>query len=153
VIRTAVEADQAELFDLYAAVVAEGGAFPRRSPADEAMFREAWIDGKTVVYVAQVEGRLAGSYYLAPNFPGEAGHIANAGYMVHRDFRRRGLGRGLIEHSIATAGELGFDALMFNLVQEENPSHRLYERLGFEIVGRVPEAVGGRDALVYWRRV
>jgi ribosomal protein S18 acetylase RimI-like enzyme len=153
VIRTAVAADHPELFDLYAAVVAEGGAFPRRPPADEAMFREAWIDGKTAVYITQVEGRLAGSYYLAPNFQGEAGHIANAGYMVHRDFRRQGIGRRLVEHSIATAPELGFDALMFNLVFESNPARRLYDQLGFEVVGRVPDAVGGRDALVYWRRV
>ena len=43
--------------------------------------------------------------------------------------------------------------MMFNLVMESNPSRRLYERLGFEAVGRVPEAVGGEDAIVYWRRL
>ena len=42
---------------------------------------------------------------------------------------------------------------MFNMVFESNPARRLYERLGFEAVGRVPEAVGGEDAIVYWRRV
>jgi len=152
VIRSAGDDDLADLFELYAAVVAEGGAFPRRPPADEAMFREAWIDGKTV-YVAEADGRIAGSYYLGPNFQGEAGHIANGGYMVHRDFRGRGIGRRLVEHSIATAPELGYDALMFNLVFESNPSRRLYDSLGFEVVGRVPDAVDGQDALVYWRRL
>lgn len=152
-IALAAESDHAELFELYAMVVEEGGAFPRRPPADESMFREAWIDGKSAVYVARIGTRLAGSYYLAPNFQGEAGHIANAGYMVHGGLRRQGIGRRLVEHSIVTAPALGFDALMFNLVFESNPARTLYDRMGFEVVGRVPEAVDGEDALVYWRRL
>jgi ribosomal protein S18 acetylase RimI-like enzyme len=149
----AAPSDHGELFELYAIVVEEGGAFPRRPPADQVMFRDAWIDGKHAIYVARANGRLAGSYYLAPNFQGDAGHIANAGYMVHPGFRRQGIGRQLVEHSIAAAPALGFDALMFNLVFESNPVRGLYDDLGFDVVGRVPEAVDGEDALVYWRRV
>ena len=73
--------------------------------------------------------------------------------MVAPDFRRRGVGTALVEHSLAEAGRHGFDAMMFNLVIESNPSRRLYERLGFEPVGRVPDAVAGEDAIVYWRRL
>jgi GNAT superfamily N-acetyltransferase len=152
-IATAVDSDHRELFDLYALVVEEGGAFPRKPPADEATFRDTWIEGKTGVYVARSGGALAGSYHLVPNFVGLAAHIANAGYMVVPSFRRRGVGRAPVEHSLEEARRLGFDAMMFNLVQEKNPSRKLYEQLGFEVVGRVPEAVGGEDALVYWRRL
>ena len=152
-IAPAVEADHDELFDLYALVVEEGGAFPREPPTDEATFREAWIDGKTGVYVARSEGALAGSYHLVPNFGGLAAHIANAGYMVAPEFRRRGVGRALVEHSLAEAARQGFDAMMFNLVFESNPARRLYEQLGFEVVGRVPDAIGGEHAVVYWRRL
>lgn len=41
--------------------------------------------------------------------------------------------------------------MQFNLVFASNPARRLYERLGFQAVGRVPEAVGGEDAIIYWR--
>jgi ribosomal protein S18 acetylase RimI-like enzyme len=152
-IRAADADDLDDLFALYAQVVVEGGAFPRDPPADEATFRKGWIEGKTGVYVAHIDGSLAGSYHLLPNYDGTAGHIANAGYMVAPEFRRRGLGRALVEHSLAEAGRQGFDAMMFNLVIESNPSRRLYEQLGFEAVGRVPEAIHGEDAIVYWRKL
>ena len=67
--------------------------------------------------------------------------------------RNRGVGSALVEHSLEQARQLGFDALQFNLVFESNPARRLYERLGFEVVGRVPEAIDGEDALVYWRKL
>jgi ribosomal protein S18 acetylase RimI-like enzyme len=152
-IREARDGDTDELFGLYVLVVEEGRAFPAGPPASREQFERAWIREKTAVLVARSGDRLAGSYHVLPNFSGRAAHIANAGYMVHPDFRRQGIGRMLVEHSIAEARRLGFDALMFNLVFESNPARRLYEQLGFEAVGRVPEAVEGEDAIVYWRRV
>jgi GNAT superfamily N-acetyltransferase len=105
------------------------------------------------VAVGRVGDRLAGSYYLKPNFPGRAAHIANAGYFVVAELRGRGIGQLLVEDSLARARTLGFDAFQFNLVFASNPARRLYERLGFEVVGRVPAAVDGEDAVIYWRRV
>lgn len=152
-IRAAESGDHHDLFRIYAAVVEEGGAFPREPPADEQMFREGWFEGMTAVYVAEVDGVLAGSYHLLPNFDGTAAHIANAGYMVARAYRRHGVGRALVEHSLEEARRQGFDAMMFNLVLESNPSRHLYEGFGFRKVGRVPEAIGGVDAIVYWRKL
>jgi hypothetical protein len=34
-----------------------------------------------------------------------------------------------------------------------NPSRRLWVRLGFTQVGRIPSAVAGEDGLIYWRRL
>ena len=151
-IREARAEDVDDLFALFALIVAEGGAFPTEPPASHEDFESAWWR-KSAVIVAHSESHLAGSYYLNPNYGGRARHIANAGYMVQKEFRGRGIGRALVAHSIDEARRLGFDALMFNLVFESNPARRLYERLGFEEVGRVPEAVGGEDAIVYWRRL
>ena len=145
-------ADYDELYAAFAQVVAAGEGYPQ-APGPLAVddFREYWLEKKAVVAVARHEGTLAGSYYLKPNFPGRAAHIANAGYFVVPELRGRGVGAALVEDSMAEARRLGFDALMFNLVFASNPARRLYERLGFEVIGRIPEAVDGEDALIYWR--
>jgi len=41
--------------------------------------------------------------------------------------------------------------VQFNLVFESNPARGMYHELGFEVVGQIPHAVDGEDALIYWR--
>jgi ribosomal protein S18 acetylase RimI-like enzyme len=147
-------ADHDELYAAFSEVVAAGEGYPQPpGPLAVEDFRAYWLDGKSLVAVARHDGALAGSYYLKPNFPGRASHIANAGYFVVTGRRGLGIGAALVEDSFTEARRLGFDAMQFNLVFASNPARRLYERLGFEAVGRVPEAVDGEDAVVYWRRL
>ncbi len=40
---------------------------------------------------------------------------------------------------------------MFNLVQESNPSRRLYERAGFRVIGCIPQVQGDETGLIYWQ--
>lgn len=151
VVAPATPADHGEIFAIWSKVAAEPGVFPRKPPVTESEFRGAWLQGMTTVVAARAGGRLAGSYFLRPAYPGLAGHIANAGYIVAPDLRGRGVGTALAEHSFGEARRNGFDAMLYQLVIESNPSRRLWERLGFEQVGRIPEAVEGEEALLYWR--
>jgi ribosomal protein S18 acetylase RimI-like enzyme len=57
----------------------------------------------------------------------------------------------MVLHSFEQARQLGFDAMQFNLVFASNPARRLYRRLGFLEIGRIPAAVEGEDAIIYWR--
>lgn len=141
------------LFALFSDVVERGEGFPQAPPLTEADFDAAWGSGARLVVAARSSGELVGAYSLKANFAGRAGHIANAGYVVDRAWRRRGVGRALVEDSLIRAGALGFDAMQYNLVFVSNPARRLYEALGFEVTGRVPDAVDGEDALVYYRRL
>jgi ribosomal protein S18 acetylase RimI-like enzyme len=145
--------ERAALFDLFEDVVAKGDGFPHSAPLTHEAFESTWVTQPTLTVCATIDGELAGAYYLKPNFVGRAAHIANAGYAVAARLRGRGVGRCLLEDSLRRAPLLGFDAMQFNLVFESNPARRLYEKLGFEVLGRVPSAVDGEDCLIYWRSV
>jgi len=142
------------LFELFSRIVAALEGYPHAPPLTRAAFDATWVDPVTVVVAARSErGELAGAYYLKPNSPGRAAHIANAGYLVDAPWRGQGIGRRLVEDSIERAPTVGFDAIQFNLVFESNPARRLYEELGWAQIGRVPRAVDGEDAIIYWREV
>ena len=71
----------------------------------------------------------------------------------------QGLGRILVDHSLAQAEREGFLAMQFNYVVSTNaPAVKLYEKLGFDIVGTIPRAFRHRqlglvDAYVMYRRL
>jgi ribosomal protein S18 acetylase RimI-like enzyme len=143
------------LYEAFAEIVAMGEGFPH--DPDVALtyddFADYWLDHKSFVGVATLGGRLAGSYHLKPNFVGRGAHIANAGYFVVRDLRGQGIGERLVRHSMEHARALGFDALQFNAVFASNPARRLYERLGFQVIGTIPDAIDGEAIVIYWRRL
>ena len=119
------ESDQ--LFGLFAEVVAAGEGYPQSPPLTRDEFDATWVRPVTLVVGARqvTGGPLLGAYYLKPNFPGRAAHVANAGYVVAAASRGRGVGRALVEDSIWRAAAVGFDALQFNLVFETNPGRKL----------------------------
>lgn len=153
VLRPLATAERDALFALFSGIVERGEGFPQAPPLTEADFDAAWGTGARLVVAAWSGGELAGAYSLKANFAGRAAHIANAGYVVDPAWRRRGVGRALVEDSLVRAAALGFDAMQYNLVFVSNPARRLYEELGFEATGRVPDAVDGEEALVYHRRL
>lgn len=53
---------------------------------------------------------------------------------VHREWRRRGIGEALLQALIERARVERVPALSLS-VESDNPAVRLYERLGFEVVG------------------
>jgi L-amino acid N-acyltransferase YncA len=142
-------ADLEPLFEMYAAVVEDGGALPAGGASME-VFLEGWIRNRSV-FVAWTGDDIVGSYFVRSNFPAFAAHIAQGGYTVSRQARRRGIGRLMVEDSLQQAARLGYTAMMFNLVLERNPSRSLYESLGFEVIGRIPEAKGEEVGMIYWR--
>jgi GNAT superfamily N-acetyltransferase len=146
---------------LYGVIVEEGSSYPHDRFPDHEEFMDYWFRGKRTV-VAYVPDReqaagIAGAFYLKPNWPGRAGHVANAGFIVAPEWRRKGLGRLLGMMMLEYAKQLGYRSVIFNLVFSENVIARgLWEQLGFRPIGVIPEAVrknGGtyQDAIIMFR--
>jgi GNAT superfamily N-acetyltransferase len=150
-------ADHDELHAAFAAAVAAGEGYPQApdEPVAWQAFRAYWLDPARASVVGRSHdgGDLVGAYTMKSNGVGRAAHVANTGYLVVPEWRGRGAGTALVEHSFDVARALGFDAMQFNFVFDSNPARRLYERLGFELVGRVPEVIDGDAVCIYWRRL
>ena len=138
--------------------IAEAGdtyAFPRDITKSEAV--TLWLHAPRETYVVEEEEQILGTYYIKTNHPGPGDHVCNCGYMVSAEARGRGLATTLCEHSQDIARELGYKAMQFNFVATSNEGAiRLWEKLGFETVGRLPKAFchparGYVDALVLYK--
>lgn len=130
-------------------------ALPRDMPKASAL--AYWTGPDRETFVAEIEGVIAGIYYLRANQAGGGAHVANCGYVTAGDFAGRGIARAMCRDSMARAREQGFRAMQFNLVVSANVGAiRLWETLGFKTVGRLPgafahPALGDVDALVMYR--
>lgn len=157
VLDATTDADIDELLTLFRAIVVADEGYPQHpdEPLTRDDFLTYWIAPAAVGRVARsaFDGRLLGAYTMKPNGVGRAAHVANAGYIVAVDARGRGLGTALVEDSMVAARGAGFDALQFNFVFASNPARRLYERLGFVDVGKVPDVIDGEPVHIYWRRL
>lgn len=140
-LRRATPADQDAVWAIFHAVIAAGDTyvFEPEMPREEAL--SYWFRSDTQTYVAEDEDRIVGTYLLKPNQPGLGAHVANAAFMVAPAARGLGVGRGMGEHCLAEARRLGFRAMQFNFVVSTNePAVRLWQQLGFRIIGTLPQA-------------
>lgn len=143
VIRPAVEEDWPGLWPMWHAVVAAGDTYPYDPETSSEDGRALWFappPAQTFVAVTP-DGRIVGTYRIAPNQSRLGDHVANGSYMVDETVRGQSVGRRLGADSLERARELGYRAMQFNAVVTTNiASLRLWRSLGFIIVGTVPRA-------------
>jgi L-amino acid N-acyltransferase YncA len=140
-IRPATVADHDAIWKIFHEIVAPGDtyAFDPQISREEAL--AYWLRLDTHTFVAENDGRVVGTYILKANQSGPGAHVANAACMVPAAARGKGIGRAMAEHCLNEARRLGFSAMQFNFVISTNESAiRLWQQLGFEIVGTLPGA-------------
>jgi L-amino acid N-acyltransferase YncA len=156
-IREATAQDFEDIWPIFHEIVSAGEtyAYDPRTTREDAF--GIWMTQPHKTFVIEEAGTVLGTCYLKRNQPGLGGHVCNCGYMVSAKARGKGLATSLCEHSQKVAVELGYKAMQFNLVVSTNRGAiRLWEKLGFEIVGRLPKAFmhaseGLVDALVMYK--
>ncbi|MFC5491481.1 GNAT family N-acetyltransferase [Nocardioides caricicola] len=140
------EADWPRVWPFFDEIVQAGEtyAYPLDLTSEQA--RELWTmrpPGQTVV-MGEV-GEVLGSATMGPNRPGRGSHVGTASFMVSPAARGRGVGRALGEYVVQWHRDAGFDAIQFNAVVETNTvAVRLWQSLGFSIIGTVPRAYESR---------
>ncbi|WP_263263062.1 N-acetyltransferase [Pseudomonas sp. RIT-PI-S] len=133
--------DFSRFWPTFHAVVSARQTYAYDPALTEEQARTLWLDLPQHTLVAEEDGVLLGSYYLKANAAGPGNHVCNCGYMVTEAARGRGVARLMCEHSQTLARESGFLAMQFNSVVATNEvAVALWQKLGFEVVGRLPKA-------------
>lgn len=126
----ATEAHIPALQALYRLIVEEGTSYPHCRPLNDEQTRAYWFEGKTTVGAfldrPGDDTELIGGFYLKPNWPGRARLVANAGFMVARAWRNKGLGWLLGAIMLRHARDLGYRGVIFNLVFSVIMRHESY---------------------------
>ncbi|WP_224816517.1 GNAT family N-acetyltransferase [Hasllibacter sp. MH4015] len=157
VIRQAGAADASALSQLLLPVFRAGDTYtvdPDITAADAVAYWTA--PGKTT-FVAERGSQTLGTYYVRANQGGGGDHVCNCGYITASDARGQGIARAMLSHSLDQARAMGFRAMQYNFVVATNTrAVATWEKAGFDIVGRLPDAFhhpadGYVDALVMYR--
>ena len=156
-IRHAQPADFDQIWPILRGVFRAGETYAVDPQISKDQARQYWLEQPRACYVAMDSESVVGTYYIRTNQQGGGAHVCNCGYMVAPQARGMGVARQMCEHSQSQARVLGYRAMQFNLVLKSNAGAvRLWESLGFEIVGTIPAAFrlpSGQDtdAHVMWK--
>ncbi len=83
--------------------------------------------------VALIDGKIVGFQYSASNRQGTGAHLVRI--TVHPSVQGAGVGSVLMKAAVLKYRELGFNRVSLNTQLDNIPSHRLYEKFGFDRTG------------------
>lgn len=158
-IREATPQDHDAVWNIFKQVIAGGDTYVFSPVTPREDLGKLWFAPSMKTYVAEDGDHIAGTYILKPNQIDLGSHIANCGYMVDPEYRGRGLGKLLCEHSLDIAKTLGYKGMQFNIVVSTNESAvYLWKKIGFRIIGTIPGAfkhqvLGFVDAYIMYKEI
>ncbi|MFK7692074.1 GNAT family N-acetyltransferase [Paenibacillus sp. HJGM_3] len=152
-----IEGIQAELANLLVQVVEDGASIGFLPPLGESMAVRYWqqvLATDVILWVARIDDRIVGSVQLHLCGKANGLHRAEiAKLMTSPDYRRRGIGRQLMQEAEDRARQEGRSLLVLD-TREGDPSNRLYSSMGYIEAGRIPgyarSASGELDATILY---
>ena len=160
-IRDAIEADLPGIIEIYNATVptriVTAELEPTTVEARLPWFREHSPD-EHPFWVAESDGRIIGWLDFKKFLPRCAYRgTAEISVYVDEKFGRRGVARRLLEEAIARAPSLGISAMVGLIFAHNEPSLKLFERLGFRRWGLLPRIARlddvQRDLIIVGRHI
>jgi RimJ/RimL family protein N-acetyltransferase len=136
-VRSAVSADASTLVALAEQVGREEGRWilateTWRSVSEERRYlRSVERHPDAAVFVAEVDGRIVARLSLSRDPHPASRHVADLGLMVAEPYRRRGIGKRLLEEAVAWARASGIVKLELHVFPWNEPAIALYESFGF----------------------
>lgn len=156
-IRPATLADVDDIWRIFHAVVAAGDTYTFLPDSPRTNAVDYFLGPGIASWVIEDGRQVIGVYKMIPNGIGLGAHVANASFMVDPTAQGKGAGRAMGEHCLEQAKLAGYEAMQFNFVVSTNTAAvALWKKLGFQIVGTLPQAfnhatLGRVDAFVMHR--
>ena len=145
-IRQATPEDHEQIWDIIRQVIAEGDTYVFSPDSPKEKMLAYWCGEDRHTYVATIDDKVVGTFVIKDNQPDLGSHIANAGYMTSPAASGQGVGKAMGEFSLVVAKQLGYKAMQFNIVIATNQrAVRLWGKLGFKIIGEIPDAFNHRQ--------
>jgi ribosomal protein S18 acetylase RimI-like enzyme len=158
-IRKALPEDETQIWEIINQVISSGDTYVFNPDTPREKMLSYWCGKDKHTYVATIDNKVVGTFIIKDNQPDLGSHIANASYMTSSSSTGQGVGRAMAEFSLEEAKRLGYKAMQFNIVVASNVrAVKLWEKLGFKIIGEIPEAFnhksnGLTNAYIMYRKL
>jgi phosphinothricin acetyltransferase len=93
------------------------------------------------IYIAEIDNIVVGFIYISPYRPGRMAlrQTVEISYFIDKDYRRRGIGKKLVEHMESECIKLGIKTLFAIVIDNNEESKKLLEKFGYEKWGHLPK--------------
>jgi len=151
--------DEDGIWEIIKEVISSGDTYVFSPNSSKEKMLTYWFADHIHTYTVIRSDQIVGTFIIKDNHPDLGSHIANASYMISPKHQGMGLGRQMAENSLIIAKELGYRAMQFNIVVKSNErALKLWDKMGFKVVGEVPEAFkhpkkGYANALILWKKL
>jgi putative acetyltransferase len=150
--REVQKTDNAILAPLIRAVFIEHNA-PRLNtvysdPTTDDLFGLFQVE-KSILYVAEVDGEIAGCCGIYPTEGLPQGYAELVKFYLRAEYRGKGIGKQLIEKCFDNAKQFGYSGIYIESFPNFSQAVYLYEKLGFK---SIPNPLGnsGHTACTIW---
>ena len=105
----------------------------------ELLFYQAYRQWPQLLLVSQTDEVPSGYSMMAPL---DSQRVMLMSLLVATDFQQLGLGKALLQHSMAIAGQQGFEWMELSVAPDNVNAVGLYQKAGFEVRSEIADYLG-----------